>query len=80
MLWLTGVHSVGWHGHSGLGRWCCPCLQLCSWTPGAAQLSPAQQQPTLKGSVTLKSTLSRTQQLPRSPVLSLIRCLVELVT
>lgn len=60
--------------------WCCPCTQLWSLTPGAAQLPSAQHQPTLKGSVTLKSTLSRTQQLPRSPVLSFIRCLVELVT
>lgn len=80
MLWLTGVHSVGWHGYGGLGGWCCPCTQLWSLTPGAAQLPPAHQQLTLKGSVTLKSTLSRTQQLPRSPVLSLIRCLVKLVT
>lgn len=76
MLWLTRVHSVGWHSHGGLGGWCCPCRQLWSLT----QLPSAQHQPTLKGSVTLKSTLSRTQQLLRSPVLSFIRCLVELVT
>lgn len=48
--------------------------------PQAAQLAPAWCRPTLKLPVTLKSTLSRTQQLPRSPVLSLIRCLVELIT
>lgn len=48
--------------------------------PGAAQLPSAQHHSTLKGSVTLKSTLSRTQLLPRSPILSLIRRLVELVT
>lgn len=48
--------------------------------PQAGQLAPAWHQPTLKLSVVLKSTLSRTQQLPRSPVLSLTRCLVELVT
>lgn len=41
---------------------------------------PSTVPATLKLSVTLKSTLSRTQQLPRSPVLSLTRCLVELVT
>lgn len=79
MLWLTRVHSVGWHDHGGLGGGGAAPV-LWSLTPGAAQLPSAQHQPTLKGSITLKSTLSRTQQLPRSPVLSFIRCLVELVT
>lgn len=46
----------------------------------AAQLSPAQCQPTLKLFVMLKTTLSRTQKLPRSPILSLTRCSVELIT
>lgn len=49
-------------------------------TPQAARLAPARRWPTWKLSVTLKTTLSRTQQLPRSPILSLTSCLVELVT
>lgn len=49
-------------------------------SPEAAQLAPARRQPTLKLSDTLKTARSRTQQLPRSPLLSLTSRLVELVT
>lgn len=80
-MWAQG-HKGGKHQHqrpsSGaqfpVKLWSYRCVLGCLCAPSHRHL------PTLKLPITLKSTLSRTQRLPRSPVLSLTKCLVKLVT
>lgn len=59
--------------------WACSEGDPVPLTMQAAQLASARHQLTWKLSLVLKSTLSRTQQLPRSPVLSLSTCSLVLV-